>query len=74
MIYFYLYERGDINEFIIKSSEEIVKEEIIDDKILRNFEIKYNEFNIDINQVSNDIISFYGKEHNKNYNVYIKFF
>ena len=61
-IYTYLYEKKNINEFIYKSSEEIVQKGTKFEQKLRYLEIKYNELNININKVSNEMISFFGND------------
>ena len=73
-IYTYLYEEKDINKFIEKSSEEIVKKGTVDNVALRNFETKYNELNIIIKNVSNELITFFGRDLKKNNSDLLKFF
>ena len=54
--------KKNINEFIYKSSEEIVQKGTKFEQKLRYLEIKYNELNININKVSNEMISFFGND------------
>jgi hypothetical protein len=74
LIYEYLYEKPDINEFIKKSSIEIAKKGGADDTKLRNYEFKYFEFNISINNVQNNINLFFGEDLKKNISNLLNFF
>ena len=73
-IYTYLYDHKNINEFINKSSEEIIQKGTGDEQKLRNFEIKYNELNINFKKASNEMISFFGKDLRKNNSDLLNFF
>ena len=73
-VYTYLYVEKDLNKFINKSSEEIVKKGNIDPKVLREWEIKYNELNMIINNVSEDMITYYGQDLRKSTGDFLKFF
>ena len=74
LIYTYLYEKKDINEFILKSSEYIVNNSNIDNKILKEFEIKFNEINLNINEIPKEIISLIGKDFMQNNDDLLHFF
>ena len=74
LIYEYLYEKPNINEFIKKSSIEIAKKGEADDTKLRNYELKYSEFNISINNVQNNINLFFGEDLKKDISNLLNFF
>ena len=68
LIYKYLYDKNNINDFIMESSKEIVSKR--DNKNiapeLRNFESEYNEINMNFKKVQDNICSFFGKNLKRN--------
>ena len=74
LIYEYLYEKPNIREFIKKSSIEIVNKGVAGDSKLREYESKYSEFNISINNAQNYINLFFGEDLKKNISNLLDFF
>ena len=74
LIYEYIYKKPDISEFIKNSSIEIVNIGVADDSKLREYESKYSEFNISINNVQNNINLFFGEDLKKNISNLLNFF
>ena len=74
MIYTYLYEKNDINDFIKNSSIEIFSKDKQDNLKLRGYELKYNEFNINIYKIPHNTGSFFGKDLHKDISVLLDFF
>ena len=73
LIYTYLYDKDDMNEFIEKSSIEMVKKELVDNSKLINLQLKYNEFNININKIKDNRINFFVKNLEKNIPDFLNF-
>ena len=74
LIYKYLYEENDINKFIENSSIEIISIDSVNDKKLKEYEIKYNEFKIHYNKTEENTKSFFGVDLKKNISDLLKFF
>jgi hypothetical protein len=74
LIYKYLYEKNDLNQFIIQTSEEIVQNTTIDDSNLKKYQLLYNEFDINFDKVKDNVLNIFGKNLKKDISEILNFF
>ena len=74
LIYKYLYEKNDLNQFIIQTSEEIVQNTTIDDSNLKEYQLLYNEFDINFDKVKDNVLNIFGKNLKKDISEILNFF
>ena len=74
LIYKYLYEKNDLNQFIIQTSEEIVQNTTIDDSNLKEYQLLYNEFDINFDKVKDNVLNLFGKNLKKDISEILNFF
>ena len=74
LIYKYLYENNDLNQFIIKTCEEIIHNTTNDDSNLKKYKLLYNEFDINIDKVQDKVLDFFGQNLKKDTHDILNFF
>ena len=74
LIYKYLYENNDLNQFIIKTCEEIVHNTTNDDSNLKKHQLLYNEFDINIEIIQDQVLTFFGQNLKKDIYDILTFF